>query len=61
MSFGDPSVGPDDPEPSLDELFRDPIFQGLLRSDGVSRAELLRLVSVARQRLGGRRCLDCAA
>lgn len=59
--FGDPSIHADDPEPSLDDLMRDPVFQGLLRSDGVTRAELLNLVSATRRRLARARCADCAA
>ena len=49
--FGDPSVRADDPEPSLDELLCDPVFQGLMRSDGVSRMALLTLVARTRRRL----------
>jgi hypothetical protein len=51
--FGDPSIHADDPEPSLDDLLRDPVLQGLLRSDGVSRADLLTLVTATRRRLSG--------
>jgi hypothetical protein len=58
--FGDPSVRADDPEPSLEDLLRDPVFEGLLRSDGVTKAELLTLVSVTRRRLRCP-CLDCVA
>ena len=49
--FGDPTVHANDPEPSLDELLRDPMFQGLMRSDGVSRTALLTLVAATRRRL----------
>jgi hypothetical protein len=58
--FGDPSIHADDPEPSLDDLLRDPVFQGLMRSDGVSRSDLLTLVTAIRRRL--RRAMDqCCA
>ena len=60
LFFGDPSVHADDPEPSLDELLRDPVFQGLLRSDGISKAELLNLVSATRRRLGRPGRFGCA-
>jgi hypothetical protein len=59
--FGDPTIHADDPEPSLDELLRDPVFQGLLRSDGVTKADLLTLVSATRRRLMRADCLDCVA
>jgi hypothetical protein len=49
--FGDPSIRADDPEPSLNDLLRDPVLQGLLRSDGVGRADLLSLVAATRRRL----------
>jgi hypothetical protein len=51
--FGDPGVHATDPEPSLDELLRDPVFLGLLRSDGVSRSDILRLAAMTRRRLDG--------
>jgi hypothetical protein len=54
--FGDPGVRADDPEPSLDELLRDPVFQGLLRSDGVSRADILTLAAMTRWRLRRSSC-----
>jgi hypothetical protein len=53
LFFGDPSVRADDPEPRLEELLRDPMFQGLMRSDGVSPSALLALVATARRRLRG--------
>jgi len=49
--FGDPNVRADDPEPSLEELLRDPMFQGLMRSDGVSHSALLTLLAAVRRRL----------
>ena len=49
--FGDPSVHADDPEPRLEELLCDPMFQRLMRSDGVSHAALLTLVAMARRHL----------
>jgi hypothetical protein len=49
--FGDPNIHADDPEPSLGELLRDPMFQRLMRSDGVSRTALLTLVAATRRRL----------
>ena len=49
--FGDPNIHADDPEPRLEELLCDPMFQRLMRSDGVSHAALLTLVAMARRRL----------
>jgi hypothetical protein len=49
--FGDPNIHADDPEPRLEELLCDPMFQGLMRSDGVSHSALLTLVATARRRL----------
>lgn len=57
--FGDPGVRADDPEPSLDELLCDPVLQGLLRSDGVSRADILTLQAMARRRLCQSSCVGC--
>ena len=59
--FGDPSVHADDPEPSLDDLLRDPVFQGLMRSDGVSPIDLLTLVTATRRRLRRTTERCCAA
>jgi hypothetical protein len=59
--FGDPSIHADDPEPSLDDLLRDPMFQGLMRSDGVTRADLLTLVTATRRRLRRTMGKCCAA
>jgi hypothetical protein len=60
MFFGDPSIRADDPEPSLADLFCDPVFQGLMRSDGVTRGELLMLVAATRRRLRGTSRRDAA-
>jgi hypothetical protein len=53
LFFGDPTIHAADPEPSLDELLRDPVLQGLLRSDGISRNDILTLAAITRQRLNG--------
>jgi hypothetical protein len=55
--FGDPSIHADDPEPALEDLLSDPVFQGLMRSDGVSHSALLTLVAATRRRL--RRSVLC--
>lgn len=38
-------------EPSLEELLADPIFECLMRRDGVTRADVLRAVAAARRGL----------
>ena len=42
----------DDPEPSLAELFDDPLLHAVMARDGVSRAHLEAVVDRARRRLG---------
>ncbi len=41
-----------DPEPRVEELLDDPVLHALMARDGVSRAELERLIARVRRRLG---------
>jgi hypothetical protein len=39
-------------EPKLDDLLNDPILDGILRRDGLTRDDLLRVIEQARHTLG---------
>jgi hypothetical protein len=51
LTCGDPTVRADDPEPALRDLLDDPVLKSVMRSDHVSRGDLLGLVAAARAHL----------
>jgi hypothetical protein len=48
LTRGDPAVRADDPEPALCDLLDDPMLTRLMRSDRVSRGDLLHVIETAR-------------
>lgn len=47
-------------EPTLDEVFADPLVALVMRRDGVSTAQLRAIVATAQDRLRGRLCCGAA-
>ena len=51
LTCGDPTIRSDDPEPAIRDILDDPVLMSLMRSDRVSRAELLLVIDAARAQL----------
>lgn len=41
-----------EPEPRIEDLLEDPVLHAILRKDGVSRDDLMAVITNARRRLG---------